>query len=329
MRYLILADTHFTDSPRDAYRFGIFSWLAKQQERYKTHATFILGDLCDRKDYHSAVLVNRITGGIIDLRPPVFILKGNHDYTDPANPFFRFLSFIDGVTFVDEPIFVPEYGGVSMIPHCRDQAEFDKACEIIAPRSTVMLHGCFDGAISETSGRRLSGLSLALVEIAKPRAIYAGDIHKPQRVGPLTYVGAPYHVRFGDDYTPRALLVDNGKEKDLHFPAPRKLMLEVSDVSNISRVFQGCCHEADQVKVRVRLNREEVAHWAKHRQAVLDACRARGLDVHGISLTVDATPQRQVTTGKKRTNKEVLEAYCKAEDLPDTLAASGAKLLNV
>lgn len=323
MKYLILADTHFTDAPRDAYRFSIFAWLERQQAKYNVDATFILGDLTDRKDHHSSVLVNRITDGLIGLKPPVHILKGNHDYVDPANPFFGFLGLVDGIDFIVEPTW---FGSVAMIPHYGTQDEFDRACAgLVDFPGVVMLHGCFAGAIGE-SGRHLSGLSLALVEKAKPKAIYAGDIHKPQRVGPLTYVGAPYHVRFGDDYIPRVLLVDDGKERDLHFPAPRKLLLEVSDISSLPGSASAA---GDQVKIKVRLRREEATHWARHRQMVLDACKEHGLEVHGISLIVDAAPQRQVPAGKRRTNKEILEAYCKAEDLPDTLAASGAKLLDV
>src|SRR5258706_13941052 len=100
MSYLLVGDTHFSDRPKDAYRFGIFRWIHEQQKKYQPAATFILGDVCDRKDNHSAALVNQITNELNRLEKPIFILKGNHDYTDPENPFFGFLSFMKGITFV-------------------------------------------------------------------------------------------------------------------------------------------------------------------------------------------------------------------------------------
>ena len=102
MSILLIGDTHLTDKPRDAYRFGIFEWIAKQQAKYKPEATFIMGDLCDAKDRHSAALVNRLVDELGTLNE-VYILMGNHDYIDHNTPFFKFLSKLEGVHFVTKP----------------------------------------------------------------------------------------------------------------------------------------------------------------------------------------------------------------------------------
>ena len=59
---LVIGDLHLTDQPKDAYRFGIFKWIKKQIEKHQPEYTVILGDLTDKKDKHSAGLVNRIKG---------------------------------------------------------------------------------------------------------------------------------------------------------------------------------------------------------------------------------------------------------------------------
>ena len=96
MSILIATDLHLSDRQRDRHRFGIFKWLREQQMKYQTKAVFILGDLTETKDTHNANLVNRIVDNLCSLAPPVFVLKGNHDYIDPSNPFFGFLDYIDG-----------------------------------------------------------------------------------------------------------------------------------------------------------------------------------------------------------------------------------------
>src|SRR6185369_7805029 len=100
---LILADTHFSDRAQDAHRFGLFNWLLRQQQRHSVDATFILGDITERKDNHSATLVNRIVEGLTQLTPPVYVLMGNHDFIDPTSPYFKFISNIPGLKFVTQP----------------------------------------------------------------------------------------------------------------------------------------------------------------------------------------------------------------------------------
>src|SRR5882672_7996340 len=196
MNYLITSDLHLSDRPRDSYRFGLFKWLARQQQLNRADATFILGDITERKDNHPSTLVNRIVDELIGLKPPVYILKGNHDFIDPDNPYFRFLNCIDGVYFITTPTTLH---GFTMIPHCRDQTEFNAACDLIKPQTGVLIHQTLNGAKAE-SGARLAGLQATPIEAKHPLGCWAGDVHRPQRHGLVTYVGAPYTVRFGDDF---------------------------------------------------------------------------------------------------------------------------------
>ena len=326
MKTLITSDLHLSDLPKDAYRFDLFTWLAKQQSDYAVDATFILGDLTETKDKHSSILVNQIANGLTRLIPPVFILKGNHDYIDPANPFFRFLNYIEGLTFVVKPRWVTPIG--AFIPHCRTQAEFDQACEKIVKNYPLFLHNTFDGAVAET-GARLSGLQWAPIEPKRPRGVWAGDVHKPQRCGPVTYVGAPFTVRFGDAYVPRVLLVENGVEKNLYFPCPRKWSLKITDSDDLGHMKE--LHAGDQVKIEYALTREEVVEWANHKQKVLDVCKDMDLEVFGVEMKVAAGKHRErLRVGdmpKAKTPQEIFAAFCKSENVAGNIKAAGAELL--
>lgn len=207
MNWIVSSDLHLTDKPQDDHRWGIFDFLAKQQKKHRIKGCLLLGDITDEKDGHSATLVNRMIDGLTKLEPPVYILKGNHDFIDPSNPYFQFLNWVDGIHFITQSEQVTP--GIFAVPHQPSQRSFDDAVSHIDHNmGIVLLHGLFEGAISET-GQRLSGLSTVKLAARKPRLVLAGDVHKPQQVGIVTYVGAPYRIKFGDNYTPRVLLLED------------------------------------------------------------------------------------------------------------------------
>ncbi len=319
MIWLVTSDLHLSDRPRDAYRFGIFPWLARQQQKYGVTATWILGDVTQDKDKHSASLVNQFVDGLTELRPPVYILMGNHDRVNPRDPYFRFLSCIEGVQFVTTPMWLNDEHNTLLIPHQASQADFDRACGL-APTKVVFCHQTFTGAIAET-GARLTGLRWPLVNV---RA-WAGDVHRPQTCGAVTYVGAPYHVRYGDTFIPRVLLVSNGHEQDLYYPAPRKWSLTVRDACDIER--NEALREGDQVKLTIELAREEVVEWAAHKQRVLAACK--GLDVFGVEMKVNSSKLREVKVGQIKTPKALFAEFCTAENVGSTIKQVGQELLDV
>lgn len=323
MRILLASDLHLTDKARDRYRFGLFKWLAKQQQEYKPDATFILGDLTDSKNHHSAELTNGMVDGFRLLKPPVYVLMGNHDFTDREMPFFKFLSHIPGITFVTEVTQVMP--GIWMVPFCANDKELAEACGKITTRpKAVCVHGLFEGAIAET-GARLSGLSLSPVEQLKPGAIWAGDIHRPQRVGSLlTYVGAPYHVRFGDDFTPRVLLTTDLKGKDLYYPAPRKYSLVIKDAGDLDAVG---AMQGDQVKIEVKLTREGVATWAETKRDVLAKCKASGWEVFGLTISMPPRKAIQRQAVKTTVPQDVVREFCRNEGVSAELQDAGLALI--
>lgn len=324
MNFLITADIHLSDRARDSYRFGLFPWLVEQQKKFNPQATFLLGDITENKDRHSASLVNRLVDELIGLKPPVYILKGNHDYTSPDNPYFRFLNCVDGVEFISDVDHITGLG-VSMIPHCLTQQELDQACGTIPPETTTVFgHQCLDGAIAET-GSRLTGLRWPDIGIPT----WCGDIHRPQKVGSVTYVGAPYQVRFGDNFTPRVLLLNNGKEQNLYFPSPRKWSLTIRDHEELLKHKD--LRKGDQIKVVLELAREEVVNWATEKQSVLDACKELGFEVYGVDLKVLTNTRRQRLrideNTQAKTNEDVLGAFCQAENVASEIKKRGMELL--
>jgi predicted phosphodiesterase len=330
--WLLIGDTHFTDNARDSSRFGIFDWIKKRQAKTKPLATFFAGDLADAKDRHSATLVNKIVAGLTSLKPPVYIVMGNHDYRDAKNPFFKFLSHIDGIHFVTEPTVVKAGKRMALIPHYRTQDEFTAGVKLAcADRpDSFLCHQTFDGAIAET-GVRLSGLSASPIEsFDPPLGVYAGDVHRPQTQGLVTYIGCPYQVRFGDNFEPRCIEVSpDGTEAYPWFDAPRKWSLTVRDAANLTSNKE--LVEGDQVKLTINLAREEAVEWQRIRKEVLSACKELRLEVHGVKLEIStATRRKRLKLDEQHESNSVgtFDQFCKAENVAGSIKKVGKGILD-
>jgi len=315
-----------TDRPKDKYRFDLWPWLRKQQRQHDVDFTFILGDLTDKKDKHSAKLVNAIVEGLQHLIPPVYVLQGNHDYVDPANPFFKFLSGLEGISFITTPMLL-KIAGIHFlcVPHQWDGWPDFNWLE--GRPDYILIHQCIEGAIAE-SGARLNGLETATIERLRAKRILAGDIHRPQDVGAVAYVGAPYHVRFGDDFQPRCVLLDTKHDllDDIHFEAPAKRSLTIREVGEID----GQVKQGDHVKITVDLTREEAFEWQRVKKAVLDECRRLDLEVYGVEMKVQKAKERRRASAKEIASKDpkvVFEEFTVVEKVSAPFKREGALLL--
>lgn len=284
---LATGDIHMSDRPKDAYRLGLFDWLAAQQKKYKTSATFILGDLTVFKDRHPAALVNAIVEGLCKLKPPVYIDMGNHDYISETSPFFNFVNNIEGLYFIRRPkIVTVENLRFLVIPHMKDGwpdfAKFGKP-------DYAFVHQTVDGAVSE-SGMKLRGLPSAPIAAIGAKKVFGGDVHRPQRIGPVNYIGPPYSITFADDFDAGVLLLEpNGKETRLHYPCLKKWLIKINDLEGLDkfRVVPG-----DQVKVIMTLTREEVYDWPQIRASIREWCKRAEVEVFGIELVTVGTEKK-------------------------------------
>jgi hypothetical protein len=318
MNFLLTADIHLTDSARDAVRFRLFPWLAKQQEIHKVDATFILGDITHHKDRHSSSLVNQVVEGLVQLQPPVYIGMGNHDYIRDDLPFFKFLSNIDGITFCSELTLLHKYKA-AIIPHQPDQAAFDTALKRVPECWHGFCHQTLTGAIGDTGGR-LTGLTVP----HRAGKLYSGDVHTPHVCENVTYIGSPYHTRHGIDYKPRVLLLKDGKEENLYFDAPKKLSLTIRDISEIPKLKKG-----DQVKIVMELARSEAVEWENHKKDIIDHCKQNGIEVYGLRAEV-AQPRRRarlIEPSKNKSNLDYFQAFCVTEQLPAQIKTAGKSFI--
>jgi len=333
-------DLHLTDLKLDDYRFEFIEKHFIDEIRNSKAAVdgvVILGDLTEEKDRHSARLVNRVVNALdaISRLAPTLILMGNHDYHDEGHPFFGFVSHIENLRFIDSVTegrklgapFSKAFGHYLFLPHTRNyKAEWASYIKNgWGDYDCIFAHNTFDGA-DTGYGRKLEGIP---AEIFKGHQVIAGDVHNPQKVGPVEYIGAPYTVDFGDDYDPRLLLL---KEDQVRWRSvghlPQKTLIHVHPGKDLMD-YKSKIGSGDILKVRVDV--DDMTAWNAivnivHAQAKKLGARAERVEPVIANRTKRASTK--VQSGESAiSDKEILMQFADRHRLDDDTLDEGLDLL--
>jgi len=314
---LLVSDLHLTDNPRDAYRWDLFPWLIKRCAQYHIRTLCFLGDLTDAKDFHSSDLVNRVVQVIASLAQTgvrVIIMAGNHDYSKSGHPYFAFLSAIPGVTFVTRSLDTSADGEPCLfLGHTRTPAA-DWAGLDLSHYSNVFIHQTFKGALS-SNGQALGGE--ALPDLSAPGKVWSGDVHVPQVIGPVEYVGSPYPVHCGDSFKGRCIVLGSDRSvTPIHFRTISRLSLKITDPADLEKI---AVQSGDHATVTLTLPQSEAHQWRTHRQAVKEWAERQGVLLVDLSMTQTKGRQERVKVGEiqasRMTEEELLETFCRRHEL--------------
>lgn len=315
---LLCSDLHLTANPRDEYRWGLFKWLAATCATEEVKTLLILGDLTDAKDYHPSSLTNRLVDNVAMLSwlgVDIWILLGNHDYLRKGHAYFAFLSHLPNVHFVTTMTEIEDTGkghSAVMLPHTKDPIG-EWAGLDFTHYDLLFMHQTVDGAIAD-NGQVMRGEKMPWLQARK---IWSGDIHVPQVIGAVEYVGSPYPIHFGDSFTPRCVLLDRrGRPSDLHFPCLSRHMLRFlpGDESALQYVKPG-----DQVKAVIELAPSERHEWRRVQREVRERLEAAGADIHDLRLAASLLPEGAAEAPNRAlealSDDEALLAFVEAREL--------------
>lgn len=332
MSSLITSDLHLNSRVTDRSRWNILEWLVTTAAKLSIDQTIILGDLTDAKDKHEAELVNEIAKQLGRIAP-VYVLMGNHDYVDPAYPFFDFASLVKGVTFIKKPVAMQlriagKDARVLFLPSTRDYLmDWDKLSKWNI-YDYIFCHQTFTGAEAET-GTKLQGVPLAVFDGFEGQ-VWSGDIHVPQRLGCVEYCGAPYHIRFGDEYKARVVHIDaKGKTNNLKPVGIRdKVLIVVGTMDDLKRAK---VPENAQVKIRVRLPRREYPNWPLLREQIHGHAKELGWEMNGCELlALEDGPKSDGAAPDKTTRRDpssIAAAYAETHKFAAHTRAVGSAIM--
>lgn len=290
----------------------------------------ILGDLTDDKDRHSAWLVNTIVMNLKSLAEKyrVTILCGNHDYTDPRFPFFEFINAVEGITFLTlvERRELSD-GTAWFLPHTHDHMKEWQGCDW-NKADWIFAHNTFEGATGE-SGRKLKGIPTAT--FPNYARVISGDIHLPQAFGPITYVGSPYSIDFGDDFLGRTLMLSGKSCWSIPVNGPQKRLVEVS-ADCLRDLGRAVVNADDVVKVRVQISTGDFTSrsWAEIRDKIRKWADDKGVILWAITPEFSDGKKRKKTVARvfAQSDHETLTAYGKARRVDERLLKTGKFLMD-
>lgn len=327
---ILTSDLHLDAAPSAEYRWALFPWLNEQIREEKAKTLVICGDLTDKKDNHGAELVHRVVRAVASIAcPEVKILAGNHDWLRRGHEFFRFLNHLPHVEFITEVREDQDVRGqpTLYLPYTRNPAA-DWARLDLSHYRYVFMHQTAPGSVA-SNGQRMEGE--ALPDLSAPEKVWSGDIHVPQVVGSIEYIGSPYHVHFGDDFAPRCVLLERGgKATDLHFPSPKRLAVRASSYEDLEAQLQLKSRQGDHVKVRFLLAPEDAHDWRRIRLNAAGMMRKLGLEVYGLEMEVRASGRRLGAAASRRAALSPPEAvlrYVEGEELGGDALDAGLDIL--
>lgn len=329
MTLLITADLHLSDNPRDSYRHSFMAKLPKLAKSQKASHVIIAGDLTEAKDRHSAVLVNQVVDHLQQIAKvcPVILLRGNHDGLTSDHSFFEFVDQINDMRWISLPTPLLIKDGekeyrYQFLPHTTNHERDWKNVDF--KRATwVFAHNTFHGA-DVGHGRRMDGIPLDA--IPKTCRVISGDVHVPQKLGHVTYVGSPFLVDFGDTFEPRVLVIDGKNVKSIPIEGSQKKLVEVKWISDIER--QDTLNKDDILKVRVHIAQGDFPRWPDMVRQVREWGAKHGYIIHAVQPIIAAESKAKKRVSKDpQSDKDVLRAYAQRREVDEQTLAVGLHLL--
>jgi len=331
MSKLICTDLHLDDNIRNEYRWEIFPWLKKQGEKNNSIILYILGDICDRKNNHSDKLVNRIVDSFIGLSEvfaEIHIVKGNHDYDkDDSIPFFKFLDELDGVYFINKK--TQDSSLELFLPHTRNPSKDWKDLDFNKYK-IVYMHQMVKGSKVHDNYCIEEGYDPTNFKKYKNTLFISGDNHIPQEIGDnFIYVGAPYPVKFGDNYTGRILHISmENRIESINYPTIAKRSFKIKDVSELKNLEY---KRGDHVKVEINLSRSEFHEYPAIRKGVNEFCKTNKLELFSVELKPKKSKRLRLksssVTGSLTNPSQILKEFSEKEKIDDELLKVGEELL--
>lgn len=328
MLRLCTADWHLDDVITNAYRWEVFARIQEAASWNKFTHLHIVGDITDKKDRHSGALVNRMLRemrALIDSGVQIELILGNHDMPLTGEPFWAALNYAFGDASGFRVITQPERTGrIISLPFTPNPADAWRSIDF-RREFTVLMHQPVDGAIA-ANGHPVAGLDTSIF----PRGVkvYSGDIHLPQIIGPVTYIGAPHHVSFGDEHPCRFLLLDdNGPTTEILLPAIRKAVVPITSAADLDGAGLS---DGDQARIRATIPLSRVEQWPVEEEAIRDWAFEHNVTIASIDVEVSTIRRRGAAAqadALSKTPADVLRAFAESEGIEGPVLAMGLSLL--
>lgn len=326
MKRLVTSDWQLADNTRDRYRTDwVVNALPKLIEKYKPDQLLVLGDITEHKDQHPAPLVNELVNALCSIAElcEIVILQGNHDFLHNAHPFFAFLENFKGIHWMGKP---EVHDNCLYLPHTRNYKQDWKGIDF-SGYDFIFAHNIFEGV--KANGQALSGIPRTIFPAGA--FVISGDVHEPQTLGTVTYVGSPTLCDFGDDYQSRILLLDGLTVKSIkvHGQQKRLIFCAVNKIAGIRELaYDHNANENDIVKIKVHMTMDDVPLWADIRKETEDWAVQNKFIVNSIVPIVEYEQGKRTKTvaSQRKSDDQYMDAFALRNGIDETTANVGKEI---
>lgn len=329
MNYLLTSDLHLTDSSLEEYRWNIFDILKKESKKHKVTDVFILGDMWDRKDRHSGKLVNRIVDSLLELSNDVniWILSGNHDAPLAGVYFWEFLNHYPKIRYITKPEFLINMG-VWLLPFSSNPVR-DWSVLPLSSADALFMHQPIQGAFVDEY-RKLQ--AAPILPPLPPIPCFSGDIHHPQTLGTIIYLGVPHPVHFNETWRNRIILIENSAYKNYKEIFLDFIKRSLLDIESSDELVKLKYKKGDQVRIRYLLKGENLSSWSLEQEKIRQWANEKGIILVSVEAKligdgVKAESQEKAEQIELMRPEEVIKLFGMTEKLSEDVIQAGLDLV--
>jgi hypothetical protein len=325
MNYLLTGDLHLTDHPMDEYRWAIFDVLKEFSIKHKINQVFFLGDIWDRRDRHSSLLVNRSVASIIDLQAightEVIITAGNHDKPVNGPYFWEFLNEAN-LRYITKPLLLSD---IWLLPFSSDPVSEWKDLDFKSAKA-IFMHQTGQGVTIQD--HELTSNNLPTFPEGVP--VFSGDVHTPQEANGIVYVGTPYPIKFSESWGNRIILVKDDNFRDYQSVPVDIMQRAILDISSSDEMGTFKLNPGSQVRIRYRLTGANLANWPVEEHLVRGWCETMKINPVSIEAVLEGgglTPEVKSNQIELLSPEEIIKMFCKEEKLSEDILTCGLQLV--
>lgn len=167
------------------------------------------GDLTNDKAILRAECVNMLIDTMLYAKSKdvkLYLLVGNHSLVNEKASDHSLNFLRPYATVIDTPTYLAKLN-LYLIPYYSDLEPFREAVARAPEQSALIMHQGVQGAFM---GDYIRDKSSTKIDLFKHHTVLSGHYHRHQTVGPVTYVGNPYSLSFGEaNDGPKGFLVLN------------------------------------------------------------------------------------------------------------------------
>ena len=224
----------------------IIDQVGEIARKYNIKMVFLLGDVFELKDRIPARIMILFAEAVAKFSCPLIILKGNHDFAEDDYPPIKLLLREGKIDFISNPwIDFSETSitnGIAFLPYFRKYEQFKEEWNRLhflikghsKPTKLFLFHNTVPGSKFSNNYKVEGEFDLPTIEGIR---YLAGDIHLPQRVGPIQYLGSPYQVDFGEEGQEKFVYLHDTTQDILtpiELKYPKFVSVDISIINDVS-----------------------------------------------------------------------------------------------